>query len=149
VVAAHGNADRCRSRRGEAAAEFRSGARALAKRLEEWDVEVGAVLLRARNRGLRLRDGFTSVAMRWWLAERGSVEPWRTWSGTARGSYSGDQGYSDAWGGGEQEVDCGVDGRAAAMGEVLRRRQRWQVEEQRVFRGRRRGGKVQGLVWKT
>jgi hypothetical protein len=69
VAAAHSNADRCRSRRGEAAAEFRSGARALAKRLEEWDVEVGVVLLRARNRGLRLHGGFTSAAMRWWPAE--------------------------------------------------------------------------------
>jgi hypothetical protein len=38
-------------------------------------------------------------------------------------------------------VDCGVDGRAAARGEILRRRQRWEAEKQRVFRGRRRGGK--------
>jgi hypothetical protein len=59
------------------------------------------------------------------VAGRGLEEPWRARSGTTRGSYSGDQGYSDAWGGGEQEVDCGVDGRAAARGEVLRRWQRW------------------------
>jgi hypothetical protein len=40
----------------------------------------------------------------------------------------------------KQEVDSGVDGRAAARG-VLRRRQRREAEEQRGFRGRRRGGK--------
>jgi hypothetical protein len=41
----------------------------LAKRLEEWDVEVGVVLLRVRDRGLRLRGGFSSAAMRWRPAE--------------------------------------------------------------------------------
>jgi hypothetical protein len=42
---------------------------------------------------------------------------------------------------GKQEVDGGGDGRAAAGGEALRRRQKWEAEEQRGFRGRRREGK--------
>jgi hypothetical protein len=41
----------------------------------------------------------------------------------------------------KQEVVSGVEGRAVARGEVLRRRQRRKAEEQRGFRGRRRGGK--------
>jgi hypothetical protein len=74
-------------------------------------------------------------------AGRGSGEPWRAGSETAKESYSGDQDHGDAWGGGEQEVGCGVDGRAAARGEVLRRRQSGKQREQRVSRGRRRGEK--------
>jgi hypothetical protein len=90
----------------------------------------------------------------WWVylggdemaAGKGLGELWRAGSGTARESYSGDQDHGDAWGGGEQEVGCGVDGRAVAKGEVLHRRQSGKQREQRVCKGRRRGRKVQGLV---
>jgi hypothetical protein len=49
---------------------------------------------------------------------------------------------------GKQEVDGGVDGRAAARVRVLRRQQKREAEEQRGFRGRRRRRKVQGFMWK-
>jgi hypothetical protein len=76
VAAAHGNADRCRSGRREAAVEFGSGARELAKGLEERNVEVGVVLIRVRDRGLRLCRGLSSATMRWRPAgARG--KPWR------------------------------------------------------------------------
>jgi hypothetical protein len=65
VAAAHGNADCCRSGRRKAAVEFGSGARELAKGLKKRNVEACVVLVRARDRGLRLRGGLSSAAMRW------------------------------------------------------------------------------------
>jgi hypothetical protein len=44
---------------------FGSGARELAKGLEERNVEACVVLVRARDRGLRLRGGLSSATMRW------------------------------------------------------------------------------------
>jgi hypothetical protein len=74
VAAAHGKADRCRSGRREAAVGFGSGARELAKGLEERNVEACVVLVRVRDRGLRLRGGLSSVMMRWRPAgARGAV----------------------------------------------------------------------------
>jgi hypothetical protein len=47
VMAAHGNAERCRSGRRGAAVGFGSGARELANELEEWNVGTHVVLVRA------------------------------------------------------------------------------------------------------
>jgi hypothetical protein len=69
VAAAHGNAERCRSGRRKAAVEFGSGAQELTKRLEKRNAEVGVALMRVRDRGLRLRGGLSSAAMRWRPAE--------------------------------------------------------------------------------
>jgi hypothetical protein len=91
VVAAHGNAVRCQSGRRKAAVECVSGGRELTKSLEKWDVEVGVVLLRAKDRRLRLRAELSSVMMRWRPASaRG--KPWRARGRTARKGYGGGQG---------------------------------------------------------
>jgi hypothetical protein len=56
--------------------EFGSGARELAKGLEEQNVEVGVVPMRVRDRGLRLCGGLSSLTMRWRpVGARG--KPWR------------------------------------------------------------------------
>jgi hypothetical protein len=61
------------------------------KNLEKWDVEVGVVLLRAKDRRLRLRAELSSVMMRWRPASaRG--KPWRARGRTARKGYGGGQG---------------------------------------------------------
>jgi hypothetical protein len=56
-----------------AAVEFGSGARELAMGLKEWSVEVGVVLMCARDRGLRLCGGLSTATRRWQPADaRGS-----------------------------------------------------------------------------
>jgi hypothetical protein len=47
------------------AVEFGSGARELAKEPKKRNVEACVVLVRTRDRGLRLRGGLSSAAMRW------------------------------------------------------------------------------------
>jgi hypothetical protein len=64
MAAAHGKAERCRSRRRKAAVGFGSGARELAKGLEEWNVEARVVLVRARAGGLGLCCGLSMATMR-------------------------------------------------------------------------------------
>jgi hypothetical protein len=91
VVAAHGDVVRCRSGRRKAAVECGSRARELTKVLEEWDIEVRVVLLRARNRTLKHRAGLSSVMMRWRPASAWR-KPWRAQERTAGRGYGGGQG---------------------------------------------------------
>jgi hypothetical protein len=65
VAAAHGNAEHCRSGRRGAAVGFRSGARELAKELEEWNVGTHVVLVRVRVRSPGLRCELSTAAVRW------------------------------------------------------------------------------------
>jgi hypothetical protein len=79
-----------------AAVEFGSGARELAMRLEERTVEVGVVLMPARDRGLRLCGGLSTVTRRWRPADaRGSR------GARKRGQRGGEKGQGqvedDAW----------------------------------------------------
>jgi hypothetical protein len=64
VAASHGKAERCRSRRRKTAVGFGSGARELAKGLEERNVETRVVLVRARAEVLGLHCGLSTVTMR-------------------------------------------------------------------------------------
>jgi hypothetical protein len=96
VGAAHGNAERCRRGGRKAAVGFGSGARELARKPEEWAVEVDVVLKCARERSLELRSGLSTATRRWRPADaRGS-------RGTRkRGQRGGErdqrQGEDDAW----------------------------------------------------
>jgi hypothetical protein len=65
VVAAHSDAERGRSWEGEATVQSGLRARGITEVLEERDVEVKAMLLRARDRRFKRRAGLPSVTMRW------------------------------------------------------------------------------------
>jgi hypothetical protein len=65
VSAAHGNADCCRRGITGVAVGFGSGARELARKLEEWDVEARVVLVCVRDGGLGLHCGLSTVTRRW------------------------------------------------------------------------------------
>jgi hypothetical protein len=90
VVAVHGDVVCCRSKRRKAAVGSGSGARELAEVLEERDIEVKAMLLRARDRRFKHHDGLPSVTTRWRPASA-RRKPWRARGRTAERGYGSGQ----------------------------------------------------------
>jgi hypothetical protein len=87
-----------------AAGKFGSGARKLALGLKERSVEVGVVLLRARDRGLRLCGGLSTATRRWRLASVRGCCGARAGGHQGRGTGPGEE-ENDAWRKRKQEVD--------------------------------------------
>jgi hypothetical protein len=126
--------------------EFGSGARELAKGLKKRNVEACVVLVRARDRGLRLRGGLSSAAMRWQPADaRGS-----------RGALGAEQRGGKGIRGMEKATRGGTGSRrwttvictAVAGGELHHRRQSRRAEKQGtegVQRKKKRGRRFGGL----
>jgi hypothetical protein len=81
-----------------------SGARELTKALEERDVEVKVVLLRARDRELRLCGELSMVTRRWQPADARGSRGARAGGQQGRGTGPGEE-EADAWRKRKQEVD--------------------------------------------
>jgi hypothetical protein len=86
-----------------AAMEFGSGARELALELEKQNVGVKVMLLRVRDRELRLFDELSTATRRWQPADAPGSRGARAEGQQGRGKRSG-QGGDDAWEWIQQEV---------------------------------------------
>jgi hypothetical protein len=153
VAAVHGNAEHCRRGRREAAVGFGSGARELARKPEEWDVEACVKLVCARDR--------SPGACLWVLHVGGDVaadghsgQPWHARGRTARKATAadtarvtrGERGSGDER---RRRWQSGGQGRSSVLtAEQEAEEQSRRTEGRRGSEEEEERERSEGLVWK-
>jgi hypothetical protein len=141
VAAAHGNAERCWSGRRGAAVGFGSGVRELAKEPEEWNVGARVVLVRARDRGLGLRCGLSTMTVRW-LPSRAPAAMARANGDSGEGNRAGlEERMTHGRRRSRRWTAAACTAAAGGAAPATKGSRAKEAEKQKGFRGRRREGK--------